>query len=403
MYIIGIVGCSAGTFSQGQGQSLPSTCISCPGGSYCPFIGTSIPQLCPVNYFCPVGTSSYQLNPCPRGTHSVTTGLTSSSQCVICPPGSWCASGKVTLCSAGFYNPLTGGSTNSSCIPCEPGYACPSVGMYDLTVSCEPGYFCSRGSASAYAHPCPAGTYSDAINLVSASDCTSCPAQSACPLASTTAMIEQCKAGSFCPLGTALGNEPKCPPGTYSNITSLQSVDECFPCPNGKYCTGGSIVPSGLCSPGYFCPLRSTNSQEFPCLPGTYSNAVGLYDINQCQPCPKGHSCLVATTIPLPCAAGKYAPVGLNLSSLCLLCPSGCYCGSGASEPIECGMKYYSDVGASVCTICSAGHYCASNTTTATQMRTGGGTWLHSSDLAGVCFDGTYCGIGVGVVPDLTR
>lgn len=399
----GVVGCGLGTYSLNQGQSLPSTCLSCPAGSYCPFVGTSQPQICPVNYFCPTGTSSYALNPYPSGTYSVSTGLASASQCTFCPPGSWCASGRVTLCEEGYYNPLFGGSRNTSCIPCEPGYACPSVGMSSLTVPCEAGYFCPRGSASSYSYPCPAGQFSDEINLISAAGCTICPARSACPLGSTTASITPCVAGAYCPLGTALGNEPRCLAGTFSNLTSLESADECFTCPGGKYCTGGLTVVSGTCAAGYYCPPASSSSQEHPCPPGTYSNSTGLYDVNQCQLCPKGHFCVAATTAPQPCAAGKYAPEGLNTSSLCLLCPAGSYCLNGDSEPRDCGVRYYSDSGASTCTECPLGHYCAGNTNTAAQLSTGGGTWSKISDSAGVCFNGTYCGVGVGVVPDLTR
>lgn len=398
-----MVGCSVGTFSQNQGQSLPSTCISCTEGYYCPFIGTSEPQICPVNYFCPTGTSSYLLNPCPRGTYSTSPGLISSSQCILCPPGSWCVGGKVTLCAEGSYNPLAGGGRNSSCVPCEPGYACPSAGMDLLTVPCESGFFCPRGSSSAYAHPCPAGKFSDDINLASASGCSTCPARSACPLGSTTAMIEPCRAGAFCPQNTPLGNEPLCLAGTYSNLTSLASADECSPCPGGRFCSGGSTAPNGECYAGYVCPPRSTIPQQVPCPAGSYSTLTGLYDVTQCLPCPPGYSCVEACTVPLPCAAGKYSSEGLNSSALCLLCPAGHWCRSGEVDPQPCGTKYYSDTGASACTLCPSGHYCASNTTTASQMQNGGGVWSRRSDLAGVCFNGTYCGVGVGIVPDLTR
>lgn len=98
--------CEAGSFQPSHGQA---DCIKCIEGHYCdpsraasnisncdndlalPQVGTISPLLCPVGHFCLPGTETLTQNPCPRGTFSNTTGLCSISQCLLCPPGMYCA------------------------------------------------------------------------------------------------------------------------------------------------------------------------------------------------------------------------------------------------------------------------------------------------------------------------
>lgn len=70
---------------------------------------------------------------------------------------------------------------------------------------------------------------------------------------------------------------------------------------------------------------------------------------------------------------------------------------------MPCGVGYYSSPGQSVCTICPLGHYCGSNTTTNSSLNAAGGLWSNSADPSGICFNGTYCGLGMTRAPDLLR
>lgn len=45
--------------------------------------------------------------------------------------------------------------------------------------------------------------------------------------------------------------QPRCPSGTYSNATQLTSASECWPCKEGYYCeTQGLTQPTGPCDAG---------------------------------------------------------------------------------------------------------------------------------------------------------
>lgn len=61
-------------------------------------------NICPEGHYCLVGTAAPVK--CPRGTYSNKTGLGSESECVLCPPGSYCAELGLTavtgLCQAGY-------------------------------------------------------------------------------------------------------------------------------------------------------------------------------------------------------------------------------------------------------------------------------------------------------------
>ena len=49
-----------------------------------------------------------------------------------------------------------------------------------------------------------------------------------------------CPEHEFCVAGSSSGKF--CANGTYSNQKSLDSQDQCKPCPAGKYCVDGSVT-----------------------------------------------------------------------------------------------------------------------------------------------------------------
>ena len=68
--------------------------------------------------------------------------------------------------------------------------------------------------------------------------------------------------GHFCENGTTHAYEFPCPQGYYRNETMGQSLDDCFPCPGGQYCSGeGNAQPDGLCDEGTLCsPMLSSQT-----------------------------------------------------------------------------------------------------------------------------------------------
>ncbi len=72
--------------------------------------------------------------------------------------------------------------------------------------------------------------------------------------------------------------------------------------------------------------------------------------------CPAGYACKDASSAPVRCPVGRYAPIG---SSACLPCPDGFACPSADALPVACALSEYSPLGASVCRPCPPGYSCA--------------------------------------------
>lgn len=262
--------CPSGTYNKFNGSSYRSKCISCPAGYYCLGPGVidyeSFP--CKAGYFCPEATRSASEFPCPTGTYNSVTKATSHSACLPCSVGGYCESGSASV------------------TPCPRGYYCPE----------------STGAGTSFA--CPIGTYSGALGLENATQCIDCPV------------------GNFCPDGSNL--EPTisptpCPPGTYNNETKSGHRLNCRPCDAGRSCPNSeSSSSTHSCQIGHYCPPGTVTSNQFPCLPGTYTNETDLSRPEQCLPCPKSFACGWGTGFPttpwLPCKQGHYCPEGMMLS-----------------------------------------------------------------------------------------
>lgn len=132
--------CPTGTISLLTGAANISTCQPCSAGFYCPYFATTIEIVCPINHYCPQGTSD-PIN-CWQGTYSDNTGLQLASECQNCTVGSYCVAGTSPQpCPLGKYNPNLGGSSLNSCLDCTPGFACPSDGLSAVTLVCLAGYW----------------------------------------------------------------------------------------------------------------------------------------------------------------------------------------------------------------------------------------------------------------------
>ena len=369
---------------------------------------------CPAGYYCPVRTGVYTNFPCPEGTYSSVTSLERADQCLNCTLGNYCplASTVPTACPVGKYNKYERGTSASICQMCEPGWACPTSGMWQMTTRCDPGHYCHDGTSFADQFPCPLGSYTDAVNLTIAAECTPCPARFACSqtIGTQSNTIEPCAPGHYCPLSTPSPTSFDCPPGTYTNRTDLEYASECTICPPSFYRAGGAAAVSGDCAAGHYCPAGTPTATTNPCPTGTFSPATDNDDVGDCIEAPPGHYSVGGVTNPTQCNAGFYTNQNMTESYVnsnsatfpsCTACPAGYYCPTGTIDPFPCGVGYYSAVGAVSCSACDAGHYCASTTNTRTAMLNDGGTWSDSHQLAGQCFNGTYCPSGQDTVPTL--
>lgn len=95
-----------------------------------------------------------------------------------------------------------------------------------MTTHCDPGHYCPDGTSFPNQFPCPLGSYTDAINLTIAAECTPCPERFACSqtIGTQSNTIETCAPGHYCPPSTPSPTSFDCPPGTYSNRTDLKEV-----------------------------------------------------------------------------------------------------------------------------------------------------------------------------------
>ena len=284
--------CPPGKYCGGEGLEEPTG--DCAPGYFCtraaaspmPTDGAaSTGDICPFGHYCPSG--AYTPIPCPLGTYGNGTGL---SECTPCPGGTYCASEGLAVpegqCEAGYYCTEASDSPTPPAAICPAGARCPA-GAYVPTL-CAAGFYQPNAGQDECLR-CPAGSYCDGVD---------------------TAVAIECELGYYCPEGTFSRTQRPCPKGTYGAATGLSAESECAPCPGGSYCERQALVgaptgpcqagwycpadeavdvptPSGLeCTAGHFCPQGAT--APVPCLPGTYSDAVGAAE---CAPCPPGSYC----------------------------------------------------------------------------------------------------------------
>ena len=366
--------CLPGTYTNITGSSL---CEICEEGFYCLPVreanasGNHLP--CPAGYYCPVGTGA-DWEPCPFGTYSNSTGLSSTSECVPCDGGMYCAELAATeptgLCVSGFY--CTSGIPSPEPLDIqECGYTSyahqTSSGWYDtgaLTVVggvCPTGHFCVAGSPMPT--PCTAGWYND---ITGQSECIECQAGFYCTVGSVTYLDLPCPAGHYCPPGSAV--PIPCQVGTYNNRSVGINEHSCLPCTPGSYCgEQGLTEPSGECAEGWFCTAGASEPRPSPmyggrCSIGSYCPIGSLEPLN----CTFGCACTTdgLATPDAVCEAGFYCPEG-STSPQALLCPDGTFCPEGSSLPLPCPVATYSDVEGLInnqrCTQCTPGYYCNSS------------------------------------------
>lgn len=87
-----------------------------------------------------------------------------------------------------------------------------------------------------------------------------------------------CTEGEKCPAGTETAID--CPIGYYQN--NAQSHD-CFPCPQGFYCTLGATEPT-ICAAGHYCPPLTGVTDGEQCSTGTYQPDTGAHFCLSCDP-----------------------------------------------------------------------------------------------------------------------
>ena len=383
--------------------------------------------ICPASYPCPnEGQSQYKGNFCSQGHY--------------CPPGTATATGIV--CPEGTFSSSYYATSDVDCIPCLPGFACVegTIQIEDGD-ACTIGYYCPRGTVSKTQYPCPAGTVRTTTGARRLEDCLPCSHGYYCTQATPT--MTACPAGYYCPLGTKSDHQYPCRAGTYDATGSLRSQEECLQCGLGNYCIGQGQIVQTPCAEGYYNDLSEEASECHKCLGGYKCTGTGTVDpvicaigyysdegAADCTQCEKGYYCPVTGIS----AATKLSSYQCLAGMLCVdtdygltvypdlesnACPAGSYCPIAAIAPIGCPKGtynpvagrgsladclptipgYYTDTVGSTgysSNTCTAGYFCLSMSSTATQYPCPPGTYsgnvAAASPLECVpCPSGSYC------------
>lgn len=323
--------CSAGKFVWTLGSDDSNDCGSCTAGKYCVRGASYESGRCSQGFYCPAGSSfpDDETNACAAGKFMAYFNATSSSDCVDCPPGSFCvkSSAHPLPCPPGYYSTSAGAS---SCTQCSAGYYCPTGSS--LQTICPNGYYASAGSYEC--DKCAGGYY------CASGSKTACVAGKYCPEGSSSETT--CPVGYYC-LATASSATP-CSAGKIRSTTGGTAASSCTDVAAGYYSVLGSSAATGKCEPGYYCMDGSAGPYATPCSAGTYRRAPGGASSSDCIDCPAGYYCKLGTANPVTCPVGYYCVAS---TSTPVFCPSGTV---GESEGLEADTD---------CTDCPEGSFCS--------------------------------------------
>jgi len=384
----------------------------CPAGTYgstSTLEESGCSGVCPVGYFCPIGTVNPV--PCPAGSFGDTSGLTVSQCSGLCFPGHWCPAASVSptqrICASGRVGEGFGLAT-SECSdlcsgPVQPKASPTSLkdtgvqsnmtaevaGLPVITGNrpfcaprwCEEGYFCPPGSTLSTQQPCgSAAVYcATGSSLPSPVDVgyytvgsLSRPHADQMDGDNTTRIAQvQCELGYWC----AEGVRRICPSGVFGSSLGLTSSACSGSCAPGYYCPEGSTkAEEKACGdPSLYCPMGSSLPSKVP--KGYFTENGTLTTRSDIEVCPPGYFC--DGGVKFICRAGIYGAIsGLYTKDCSGLCAAGYYCpeGSVTSTQIPCPAGRFGFTGAvnANCTgLCLAGYYCPSASTSATQFDCG--------------------------------
>jgi len=204
---------------------------------------------CPMGYNCPAGTADFFAHPCPKGAY--------------------CEKGKAMVaCPENTNNETMYGRSVADCQRCGAGLKCgaPAAtggGAVDKGTPCAENSWCGSGQWGY----CAEGTYGGyKTGKTSPDQCLLCPPGHYCPRPTKST-------------DTALPTPA--PAGYYTPLTGVRELKGLFKCPPGFFCpsTGMAIYKGNHCSPGHYCPAGSKLATEKKCPEGTWSDRVGLSDL----------------------------------------------------------------------------------------------------------------------------
>jgi hypothetical protein len=112
--------------------------------------------------------------------------------------------------------------------------------------------------------------------------------------------------------------------------------------PTGIY-VGNYFTCTGLCSPGYYCPLNSTSPMQTPCPAGTYGEYLYIYIYGYRYKYIYTHM-YIYVYIYINAYTHPGSTAGLGSASCSGVCPLSHYCPLGTAVPVPCPPGVFGNV-----------------------------------------------------------
>ena len=421
-YNINCLDCDAGKYAEIEGSS---NCINCESGKYSIIASSKSKDNC-LNCeagkisddgvtsctFCEIGEWAKYMKTCIgcfKGKYSISLGLISSDECLLCPIGKYTDEiGLSTelnckICENGKIGIVEGAVSNTSCVNCPIGKFKQSLMDCDI---CPDGWIsnildnkcdiCEIGKWALdkkICIDCDLGSYSFSTGLISASQCILCEkgkyqlekaqiTESACltcgngkvGVINGAKTIDSCV---NCPIGKfkqSLIDCYICPDGWISNILDNKcdicemgkwALDKksCISCPKGKYSFNTGLISESeciLCEKGKYQPEKEQirESSCLTCRNGKIGVIDGSKSNNSCVSCDRGKFKKSLTKCQI-CPDGW---ISEEESNECIICPIGQIANLHGFECNNCSLGKYNDLpGLSIkinnCKDCDPGKY----------------------------------------------
>ena len=245
-----------GVENDAPGQSSPACTGACPAGHSCPG-ATITPEECPEATYCPAG--SPVATPCPPGKTSFRSAMAHVDECVDCPAGKWCSSGRRIDCGAGTYNDVAGADDQSFCRSCPADADTTGVARTSLA-DCV----CKTGSFARWSH-----------GANETLTCEACPVGHACLEPGATLRALPLERGYW-----RANNETidvrLCPKGYSEKSACIGCAGAACAAANFSGCRAGTGGPyCGLCDPDFAASVLNVTGNK------VYYNS----DARTCEEC----------------------------------------------------------------------------------------------------------------------
>eukprot|EP01041_Mallomonas_annulata_P009845 gene9845-20480_t len=338
--------------------------------------------------------------PCPPGTFGSTADLMFANCTALCPMGFYCPETSVhpIPCPAGTYGSVLGLSTAACSGLCHPGHWCPLASISPTQRVCVsgrigegPGLSTSECNANCDGNAHISQFVSDTIDDSSSNTTdVSSPSPSSTERNGKLCVPQPCTPGFYCTQGSTMANRHVCgSPAFYCSVGSSLPT----PVSDGYYTIGPFSLPSmpqvaednftrwdqRICEPGYWC----LHGVRTACRGGMYGSEYGLHSPQCSGMCMPGYYCPLAST--------RYDQIACGSPSV--------YCPMGSALPTAVPMGYYTINGTLSSrhdiAICTAGSYCMQGMKFICKAGIyGGHSGLSTPDCEGICKEGYYCPAG---------